>query len=292
MSIKVRCTECRKKLSVDEAFVGGTCRCPYCRELFVVTGRAKAARVSDRPEAPPARGEASQQAPPNEAAREAIPLAAPAEPQRAGRLILLGVLLALAALAVVYLTTGGKGPIHPFHADSVPLVSPVVYCIDAGSSMSQTFDHAGSIALAFIRSDGAAREFTIVVSQEQEDVFMAAGYHAGGPQGQAVAEEFLRQTIVAGASNLPRALSAALDRQPGTIVLFARKHLPADRAAEALQVASQAAARNVRIVTITIDADETSVEAFGALAKVTGGLGRAYSSGEVERLLKTAPSRP
>ncbi len=56
MSLKIRCPECRKKISVDEAFVGGVCRCPYCRTLAYVPGQRSHFKGS-RPEAPAARTE-------------------------------------------------------------------------------------------------------------------------------------------------------------------------------------------------------------------------------------------
>ncbi len=36
MAVKVRCSECRKKISVDEAFAGSMCRCPYCKAIVMV----------------------------------------------------------------------------------------------------------------------------------------------------------------------------------------------------------------------------------------------------------------
>ncbi|MFB3893916.1 MAG: hypothetical protein ACE15C_18045 [Phycisphaerae bacterium] len=51
MAIKIRCSECRKKISIDEAFAGGVCRCPYCKALVVVAGGAVASQGA-RPESP------------------------------------------------------------------------------------------------------------------------------------------------------------------------------------------------------------------------------------------------
>ncbi len=36
MAVKIRCSECRKKISVDEAFSGSMCRCPYCKSIVMV----------------------------------------------------------------------------------------------------------------------------------------------------------------------------------------------------------------------------------------------------------------
>ncbi len=36
MALKIRCSECRKKMSVDEAFAGSIYRCPYCKSIVRV----------------------------------------------------------------------------------------------------------------------------------------------------------------------------------------------------------------------------------------------------------------
>lgn len=62
MSLKVRCSQCQKKISVDEAFAGSMCRCPYCKmivrvpELPVgVSGPGgRPSRPGSRPERPDA----------------------------------------------------------------------------------------------------------------------------------------------------------------------------------------------------------------------------------------------
>jgi DNA-directed RNA polymerase subunit RPC12/RpoP len=57
MALKVRCSECRKKISVDEAFAGSMCRCPYCKSIVMVPAEvtpeaAQAPKRSSRPTAP------------------------------------------------------------------------------------------------------------------------------------------------------------------------------------------------------------------------------------------------
>ena len=44
MAIKLRCAECRKKLSVDEGFAGGVCRCPYCKAICKILPQTETAR--------------------------------------------------------------------------------------------------------------------------------------------------------------------------------------------------------------------------------------------------------
>ena len=54
VSVKIRCSECRKKISVDEAFAGSMCRCPYCKSIVRVPMSAGSgqARAAGRPAAP------------------------------------------------------------------------------------------------------------------------------------------------------------------------------------------------------------------------------------------------
>ncbi len=63
MAMKIRCTDCEKKISIDNAFAGGVCRCPYCKAIVFVPGSTGAATAGTRtttpaggrPAAPPSR---------------------------------------------------------------------------------------------------------------------------------------------------------------------------------------------------------------------------------------------
>ena len=54
MATKIRCSECRKKISVDEAFAGSMCRCPYCKAIVMVPkpGDSTAKGLGSRPSRP------------------------------------------------------------------------------------------------------------------------------------------------------------------------------------------------------------------------------------------------
>lgn len=56
MAVKIRCSECSKKISVDAAFAGSMCRCPYCKSIVVVPkGIASGQEQQARPSRPPGR---------------------------------------------------------------------------------------------------------------------------------------------------------------------------------------------------------------------------------------------
>jgi len=57
MAIKIRCVDCKKKISIDEAFAGGVCRCPYCTAIVYVPDDSATGKRKRRPEAPARRPE-------------------------------------------------------------------------------------------------------------------------------------------------------------------------------------------------------------------------------------------
>ena len=57
MAIKIRCVDCKKKISIDEAFAGGVCRCPYCTAIVYVPDDAGTKKRNRRPESPRRRPE-------------------------------------------------------------------------------------------------------------------------------------------------------------------------------------------------------------------------------------------
>lgn len=117
MAIKIRCTSCSKKISVDDAFAGGMCRCPYCTETVSVPAkrsRGKGGRPdtsASRPDAPfvepvaaPAPASATEASTPAApAAAHHIPVANPVRTQWVLLLILLAVMASAGIVAVIWL---------------------------------------------------------------------------------------------------------------------------------------------------------------------------------------------
>ena len=135
MAIKIRCSDCRKKISIDEAFSGGVCRCPYCTALVFVPADAlrgprpgRPAGPGGRPEAPGDRpaapGDAAAKPSADQQAKDAIaaaedegahvPVAAPVRLQGIATIVMLVVLLVLLCGGAYTVGTksgffGGKG---------------------------------------------------------------------------------------------------------------------------------------------------------------------------------------
>ena len=129
--MRIRCAECQKKISIDDAFAGGVCRCPHCKALVVVPA-AEAVAVSDRPDFPAVRPEpptpVRPDAPPG-ADSEPLPVGPLAEAPRAGpppptglsRAVQIAFLVAaiLAGLAsIVMLLLALSGQVRPIAADA------------------------------------------------------------------------------------------------------------------------------------------------------------------------------
>ena len=59
MAVKVRCSDCKKKIAVDDAFAGSVCRCPYCKSIIMVPAqdeiesiKARTSKPQKRPDKP------------------------------------------------------------------------------------------------------------------------------------------------------------------------------------------------------------------------------------------------
>ena len=320
MAIKIRCSECRKKVSIDEAFAGGMCRCPYCKALVFVPEESgqfpagtRPAAPQSRPDAPsPGRPAAPGTPPPPppppgaplaaEQDHEHIPMARPVKIQGIITIVLLALLVLMVAggiTAAVHLLPDGPQPKpgddpNDYVPPEGPLVvtvqkagvsdiafakGPVIYCIDAGSSMRTTFDGAHAMVRTSVESlKKSDLRFTILLCGEEEDKFMSPEYVDGGEKGSGAAKEFLELIQPGGASDISRSLKAALARKPGTIVLVSSK--PVD---EAIGVAEEARQQGVVIHAIHIWGDfedPDTAASMKKLAEAADGQSRSHSIGE------------
>jgi len=313
--MKIQCPECDKKVSIDEAFAGGVCRCPYCTALVFVPGELGGAPAGARPERPWKRPEAPSGAPrvrrasPEEAAaaearQKHIPTAAPVKAQGILTIVLLGLLLAMVSvgigLVVVYSardtppapSDGAGDDANPFaesgggpSAAGIEIDSPIVYVLDAGDSMKAMYDFAVAFTRVSIRRLGAAQRFTIVLCRDSGEQLMPEGYHPGGDGGEAAAKAFLQTSVVPGGmTDVAAGLTLAMAQKPRTIVLFARKPL-----ADTEQIEAQAKKLNVRIATVALDSDQFAAHIMKNLAEATGGDSKAFSFAQLQRWLETAP---
>jgi DNA-directed RNA polymerase subunit RPC12/RpoP len=90
MSIKFRCSDCGRKVSVNDVFAGGMCRCPSCRAFVFAPGEPIGMTVGRRPDVPPDPAEGT-------------PRVSRSRPLRLSGAIAIAAALLVVALAVVVL---------------------------------------------------------------------------------------------------------------------------------------------------------------------------------------------
>jgi hypothetical protein len=223
MAIRIRCTDCEKKISVDDAFAGGACRCPYCKAIVLVGG-LPAEPAGARPYAPVDRPERPDEPPRDEeiskpAEVREVPMANPVHVQGILTVVLLALIVVMVAAAVwlgVVLSrsrgdesnqpagprTGvappagsaqsapaGANPIVPApdggpSVAGVTIAAPVFYVLDGGGSMKDVFDYARYMARLSVRSLGPKQTFTLALGTEEGPRFLPAS----GAQGAGATE--------------------------------------------------------------------------------------------------------
>ena len=307
--MKIRCDDCRKKISVDDAFAGGVCRCPYCKAIVTVAGDSTKVSHVVRPDAPIARpGAPDVAAPPAAIAEEEIPMARPVMIQGVVTIVLLGllaVMLVVGVFLVVHLvgdSNGDQAPpppppaINAFGwsvpstvAGDIKIETPVVYVVDGGSSMGRMLDFALRMTRASVRSLKGDQKFNVVISMEEGDRVLSPEGVGGGLAGDKKASEFIEQAVDAGAgygaSDLARAMDAAIEKKPRTVVLFISKKQVPDGAA----LAEKLKAAGVKVVALSLNSDPSSIQSAAKLAETTGGVGRSYLADELHGALWQAP---
>jgi len=309
MAIRVRCSNCEKKIAIDEAFAGGVCRCPYCGALNTVAGGSPpAAAAPDRPErpdlpAPPGPGPAARPA----AAGEHVPVARPVMIQGVVALIMLAFLLLLVAFSAVFfhqvMARDGDGGVRPEPPPVNPvtgapkagaqiaglaLKTPVVFVLDGGSGTGPMLDAARALVRHSILGMKPAEQFNLICALEGSTDVLSKDWVAGGTDGDGKAKAFLANRVARGASDLDQAIAQACRLKPKVIVILAGNKAPAspDAAAEAVTKA------DARLFSITLAAYEDVNEIMSALVAKTGGQFHSFSASELERWLGEAPPLP
>ena len=307
MSLRVRCDQCRKRISIDEAFAGGMCRCPYCGAITRVGGslvnESSAARpdVPGRPAVPGAPAVA-----PAEVPAEAIPMAKPIVIQGITALVLLVLLVLMGAFVVVFYITqirkpgGANGPpvvvvvpppTNPFTVEGVRVAGmeidpPVVYVIDGSSGMQSFYDAAGAVVRHSILKLGADDKFNLMIVRPDGPVDLPGGWTGGGQAGDEKARALLDTHLPTGATDLGPALARAISLSPRTVVILAAK------SPDPSAVAGKATAAGCAVSCISLGAYADVSDPMKQLAEQTGGKFVQFDDAQLADWLGRAPPLP
>jgi DNA-directed RNA polymerase subunit RPC12/RpoP len=314
MAIRLKCSQCRKQMSVDDAFAGGVCRCPYCKATVMVPGSREDGARGARPAEPGAQPLGVEQ--PSQAQHHApIPVATPVRSQG-----MLGIVLAVLVVAMLgvgiwllityksadsvpdnsqpnahndwHNTSAPSAVANPFVAADSPVVAgdvqvsaPVAYVIDSGPSMASVFDLAALMTRVSVRSlkDG---QFSLIVAGEKEDATLGSP-QPGGDTGADAVNNFTRvRRAGSGRPDLARAFAAARAAAPKTIVLFYGNKNVSDL----LPAAQQVQQAGMKLVVLCLDPGEDAVASGNKLAQAAGGVFRSYRPSELRMMVDEAPS--
>jgi len=310
MAMKIRCTECTKKISIDEAFAGGVCRCPYCSALVFVGGASDAmigagarpaaptsrpASPMDRPETPtvgaaPHDLEAHARA----QGQEEIPTASPVKLQGIVTIVLLGLLLVMVAGVIVLAVSlgGGRGEYVPPEPEQNPFAAvsskrvvagdirvnlPVYYVVDGGGSMGETFFFALQMVQKSLRTLEAGDQFNVIICREEGDKAVSDKLLAAEEVSGEIVAKVMENLMPSGATDVGKTISATLAKKPGTIVLLAKKYIDG-----AEKIGQEVKSKDVLFVTICLDGLDDAAAAMAKMAEAAGGQAKAFSLSELE----------
>ena len=298
MAIRVRCDHCRKKISMDEAFAGGVCRCPYCGQLNMAPGAPGSPGPDRRPDRPDAPGAVvSTEA---AVAGEAIPVARPVLIQGVVALALIGLLLATIiggvtwyVLRVTDQAPAAPQPTNPL-AEKGPrilaadLTPPVVYVVDGSSGTGGILlDVARLCVWRSAHSLGDQNEFNLLLVRAEGTGKLAEQWIRGGKAGYERAREFLADGAAHGSTDLDAAVAQAIELGPKSVVVLAGK---APKAPAAL--AAKASGAGIIVHCISLGAYGDVTESMRQLAEHTGGRCQPYQDFEIIQWHERAPPLP
>jgi hypothetical protein len=306
MAIRVQCDQCEGTISVDEAFAGSVCRCPYCKAMVVVPVSDGQAGQARRPAAPGAR----PTAPPSAARPVQPPPESPPPRQPAERklgeaelrrqaharkqrtiLVIMALLVTIALVGVAVILwpestseaeDAAEQPVGPDDdpdrpaptvtgpnlARRIALESPVVYVLDAGGSMQPHIGVAAQAATESIVSLGQDGKFNLLIVSEEQITSLGEKPRAAGPNGAQAASDVLDGVFASGATSarLIEAIGQAVESRPADVVVFTAK--PLEDLDALIRKAVQA---GVEIHVASLVEDRYVNESLRKLASGTGG---------------------
>jgi len=301
--MRVRCQQCSKKISIDEAFAGGMCRCPYCGTV-TKAGKGPAAVVTgarpdrpDRPDTPVAAAPAAAAE-----AAEAIPLARPVLIQGITALVLLGLLVAMIAFVVIFYfalirqptgDNGGPtppGPTRPADDNGegdtqakLTLTPPVVYVIDCSAGMSQFYDPAGVIVRISARQLGAEGRFRLLVVRDDGVKALSGDWTTGGSAADEGITDFVNSHAPGGATDLTAAVTEAIKLSPKTVLVLAAKS-----PGEPAELAALAKSAGCAISCVSLGGYVDVTGPMDDLAQRTGGKCLSFTNSELANWIENA----
>ena len=295
MAIRVQCDRCTKRISIDEAFAGGVCRCPYCTAINNVP---KHGAQHHRTGQTPAAGRSAQAA----KTSGKIPVANRVMFQGLNILFLvlaIGVLVGGGIFMIVMLGGGGSGengngqdplPTNPFLvpstptvAGNVPIKTPVVYVLDTSGSMGSGFPYSARMVRVSLESLPNGSQAAVIVSGEEQAESTGSSFLTM-PGGRSTAASLLGGVSTYGSGDLVRALQKAISMRPATVVVFARKYVD-----DAYGLADNANADGIRIVTVLPGGHGDVAESMAELAKRADGESRIFSLDQLAKWADDAP---
>lgn len=322
--MKIRCTDCRKKISIDDAFAGGICRCPYCSATVPVSGKPSEPSEQARPATPasrPATPEVAAVQPirhvgPEAAVRPAgraqaadaagqerpIPVATPVMIQGLFAMALLGILVAVVIggglLMIVKLVGDKDGKAGNGAGESLnPFVTNV-----SGPAVAGNVPLAPPVIYVVPVSSSMAEVIDYASEMTKASISsLRSGKFSILLCGEK-SDEFMADGYTpageAGIEAAAKFLESAECRGVGNVVrgieaAQARNPktivlLTRGSAADMEHLGEQARQSGVLIITIALDASEGDRESQAGFAKSAGGQSLSYTLGELRHYLEVA----
>ncbi len=274
MAIKITCNDCSKRISIDEAFAGGVCRCPYCTSINDVPlhpGQERPAATAKTPKRVPVARKASFQG------MAAILIF----------VVLLGMIISVVVTIIVVTKNaspdvpetvserqGEQNPFKPigpgspsFVAGTVKIESPVIYCLDGDASMASYFRYAERITRVSVGSlaEGDSAQVFLIGRLPTESILISGG------EGTDALDAAVADFQPGDGEDIDSVIERAIDSGPTTLVIITRR--PVD-----FVWGDIAAQEGVTLVTVGIAPPPAVADRLRELAGQSGGESRIFSA--------------